>query len=951
MLEREVVLSQDQPRRASLPGSFPPHRASQLQPRAVLVHCWPPLCSLEMSAAWTLHAVRRSHIRLKLLSYQRRQLWSLLKWRGSTDATTPTSTAPSESQSPTDAPKERLDRSASIPDALSVPGPVATNGSPYHASQSSNHGVPSLRFLKHGLEISTKAERLFLDYISLRDRCRCTKCIDASTTQRLFQSADIPLNIAPRQAFHRNESLQVLWDHDVPGYDETHVSTYIDLTTLLSNSRQDYNKRATGFEERRRALCLWDAGLKGTANLWHSYSEIMTKPLYLESMLHHLASFGIVFVKDIPESPLSVGAIANRIGGIKKTFYGDTWDVKSVPKAANVAYTSQFLGFHMDLLYMNDPPGLQLLHCLTNTCKGGESMFSDTMKAAHHFRSKRPEDFNILSTFPVSFHYVNDGKSYVATRPTFEVNHIRKAKTVVRYVNWSPPFQDVLRHTQYDAFAEHSPSIDKDGADHWLRKFISASRAFSKEIESERNVLELKLEPGQCVIFNNRRVVHARKGFDDATGERWLRGAYVDYQDFLSTLVSLRNRIEDRNELTGDASSSGESQLRETEGGAGESNWHEVPLSCRVDLKSAGTAHPPAATVQPQAAAVQPPAVQPPAAAVQPPAATVQLSARPANLRSHFPRQESNTPTVRRVASFPELPVNEWRPRIRFSSKHPSSSSSSVGNSRQASNPKSALESANRKKVPHSSHESSTYETASSNTPTQPHWSLTSSEPSLVRSHEGATPIRAPEPSMSMNPGIENSSPPPQDTGWSSPVFGLQSQSQRRRPFGLENTHNANIRASPAWQDISTTDTPSSSASSSSRSNPLFPSTAPRIADKPFYPERILYASNGTEQSSFKGPTFNREPAPVFKKDTDLSSFQQSNSQRIPAATGSQGYFSDDARQAVQERTSIMMEDESITRKREKEQEASVLDDVGLRDFERKVLERLKARQLEGGWT
>jgi gamma-butyrobetaine dioxygenase len=42
------------------------------------------------------------------------------------------------------------------------------------------------------------------------------------------------------------------------------------------------------------------------------------------------------------------------------------------------------------------------------------------------------------------------------------------------------------------------------------------------------------MEPGECVIFDNRRILHARTAF--AGGERWLRGAYLDDDPYLSKM-------------------------------------------------------------------------------------------------------------------------------------------------------------------------------------------------------------------------------------------------------------------------------------------------------------------------------------------------------------------------------------------------------------------------------
>jgi hypothetical protein len=59
-------------------------------------------------------------------------------------------------------------------------------------------------------------------------------------------------------------------------------------------------------------------------------------------------------------------------------------------------------------------------------------------------------------------------------------------------------------------------------------------REFSSLVESEDNLYEYRLQEGECVIFNNRRVLHGRRQFDTATGMRWLKGAYVDTDVFMS---------------------------------------------------------------------------------------------------------------------------------------------------------------------------------------------------------------------------------------------------------------------------------------------------------------------------------------------------------------------------------------------------------------------------------
>lgn len=65
-------------------------------------------------------------------------------------------------------------------------------------------------------------------------------------------------------------------------------------------------------------------------------------------------------------------------------------------------------------------------------------------------------------------------------------------------------------------------------------------------MSAQENVFEYRLEEGECVVFDNRRVLHARRAFDASQGERWLKGTYVDDDVFFSRLRVLQERFEGR---------------------------------------------------------------------------------------------------------------------------------------------------------------------------------------------------------------------------------------------------------------------------------------------------------------------------------------------------------------------------------------------------------------------
>lgn len=67
--------------------------------------------------------------------------------------------------------------------------------------------------------------------------------------------------------------------------------------------------------------------------------------------------------------------VARRIGFLRETNFGTTFEVISKPNPNNLAYTSHALPLHTDLANQELPPGFQFLHCLANEAEGGGSTF------------------------------------------------------------------------------------------------------------------------------------------------------------------------------------------------------------------------------------------------------------------------------------------------------------------------------------------------------------------------------------------------------------------------------------------------------------------------------------------------------------------------------------------------------------------------------------------------
>ena len=346
-----------------------------------------------------------------------------------------------------------------------------------------------------------------------------------------FQTTDIPSDIDIKSMTETAENIEITWLNDVPGFSSDHVSVYPKKAFSQTSGGLNYLARDRLTTAQLNPM-LWDAKQMEQEFEFVNFKDYMTKDETLHRALLRLNSHGLLLIRGIPESSVdtTVEDIAGRIGNIRDTFYGRSWDVRSVPDAKNVAYTSRYLGLHMDLLYMENPPGYQFLHCLKNTAEGGASIFSDAMKAASILSSKTRES---LTNLHIAYQYKNAGKHYYHTHPVLEKS---RAYGKYQHVNYSPPFQAPWS-IPMNAFDSREPFGQE------YDDFLDAFRQFSKAVEDPANVLEYRLQPGECVIFNNRRVLHGRKAFDAVGGERHYKGTYVDTDVISSTLRVLHSRL------------------------------------------------------------------------------------------------------------------------------------------------------------------------------------------------------------------------------------------------------------------------------------------------------------------------------------------------------------------------------------------------------------------------
>ncbi|KAK6072741.1 TfdA family Taurine catabolism dioxygenase TauD [Seiridium cupressi] len=362
-------------------------------------------------------------------------------------------------------------------------------------------------------------QTVVLNRQALRDACECDKCVDPHSGQKNFGTTDIPDEL-PIQSYQRLEdaSLQVIWEKDFLSSGEPHNSVYPAKTI-----KSWFSKSREGFPSPPN-LALWDKSIFEASPSTVKYDDWVAGGPGFHAAVAQLWNFGLLFIDGVPKSEDSVVTVASQIGHIMETFYGRTWDVRSKLKAENIAYTNTFLGLHQDLLYTQCPPRIQLLHCLENTCEGGDSIFSDSQRAAKLMQLGPPALFKALVNRRIRYHYRKDGHFYERMLRVLQDNGDA--------VFWSPPFQCPEQPSRWSTSGSKHYAI-------WMK----AAKIFRRLLEDEQWLYEYKLKPGQCVIFDNLRVLHGRRKFDTSSGSRWLKGAYISRDEWMSKTLTLAEEI------------------------------------------------------------------------------------------------------------------------------------------------------------------------------------------------------------------------------------------------------------------------------------------------------------------------------------------------------------------------------------------------------------------------
>jgi gamma-butyrobetaine dioxygenase len=348
----------------------------------------------------------------------------------------------------------------------------------------------------------------------MRDNCPCADCRDPVSGQRLITITDLAPQLSVTAMAEEADGLRITFGPD--GHQAVFGREW--LASMIAPTVAGRN------EDTRQLWRAADFPAGPPSASWADYEASDATRL---TCLRQLLATGFMLLRDVPPGAGSVLTVAGSFGYVRETNYGRLFDVRVEPSPANLAFTGLPIGPHTDNPYRDPAPTVQLLHCLVNAAAGGESGLLDGYTAAATLRAEDPAAFDCLTTTPVTFRYADAGAELSATRPMIGLSAT-----------------GLISEIRYNSRSLQPPAPGSDGsAVAQLTEFYRAYAAFATILLRPELTLHFSLEPGECIVFDNTRLMHSRTGFS-ATGQRHLQGCYADLDGIESTVAVLARRAD-----------------------------------------------------------------------------------------------------------------------------------------------------------------------------------------------------------------------------------------------------------------------------------------------------------------------------------------------------------------------------------------------------------------------
>ena len=340
----------------------------------------------------------------------------------------------------------------------------------------------------------------------LRERVNGEQFLDKGTQQRLFDPTFLSNDITINKVNINDKFLEVDFNDG--------VNSILDIDKIA----KEFANEDTVIKSIKKIK--WDSSLKNIKNFKYEDNFFETKEMY--ELLVSFYKYGFVIIKNIPTTNNFIVKFANSIGSVRRTNFGEYFDVISKPDPNDLAYTSLSLAPHTDNPYRNPVPCIQLLHCIESNVSGGYSTLVDGYTVTENLKKDYPEYFKILTEVKVKFKFIDKDVVLESWAPLIELNDDKSFKQV----RFSPRL-------------DYVPILEKNKLD----SYYKARKKLSEMYNSDKYRIEFKLANQDLMMMDNHRLLHGRTVYDVNEGDRFLQGCYIDFDSTEGKLRHLKRKF------------------------------------------------------------------------------------------------------------------------------------------------------------------------------------------------------------------------------------------------------------------------------------------------------------------------------------------------------------------------------------------------------------------------
>ena len=340
----------------------------------------------------------------------------------------------------------------------------------------------------------------------LRERASNDKYFDINTQQRKFDPTILETNVTIQSAKIYDDLLEINFTDG--------VNFKLEIDKII----QEFSKDDLLISSIKKLK--WDSSFGNIDKFNYSDNIFESKEMY--ELLIKFYKYGFVIIKNVPTKDNFIVNFANSIGSIRRTNFGEYFNVKSVPNPNDLAYTSLPLAPHTDNPYRNPVPCIQLLHCIANEVTGGYSTLVDGYTVTEDLKKEFREFYDILTKVKVKFKFIDKDVVLEGWSELIKLDEKKEFKQV----KFSPRLDFV-------------PILKKDELD----LYYKARNKVSSMYNSDKYKIEFKLMPGDLLMMDNYRLLHGRTEFDANEGHRFLQGAYIDFDSTEGKLRHLKRKF------------------------------------------------------------------------------------------------------------------------------------------------------------------------------------------------------------------------------------------------------------------------------------------------------------------------------------------------------------------------------------------------------------------------